>query len=318
MTGAVLLLMIVSSAIARPFTPDATGTLRFIWLTDSHNLTSSQPTRDGGVDGALADATTYGADAVIHTGDIGNDTPANVAAAFARLRGTAIPCPLITVIGNHDEYEATPGEPNTVQLEGASYFNRAAPFVYSTTVAAGNGNLVARVLCLDCNIYDENPADPETVSANHEPGDRIGAPAGGGGPTGGGWRKFDQDQLDWFAAQLAADTTSQIVLILSHYPPSGIGPTNYAAIADRIQADGRPAAMFYGHQHQSAFTSSISSTDGKRVIRAYKCPATQESGSWTRVQLRMRAGVVAFDELEVNNFTDPGGWTISAPFTLAT
>jgi 3',5'-cyclic AMP phosphodiesterase CpdA len=310
-----LFAMILSSAISRPYTPDANGTLRLIWLTDTHNTTASLEPRNSGVDAALADATTYGADAVIHTGDIGNDTPANVAAAFTRLRGTAIPCPLITVIGNHDEYEATPGTTNATQLEGASYFDRPAPFVLSTTLAASDGNLVARVLALDCNVYDENASDPTRVNDAHDPGERVGYSTEE--PAGGSWRRFNQDQLDWFAAELAADTTSQVLLLLSHYPPSGAGPTNYKAIADLVQADGRPAILLCGHQHGDARELTLTSTDTLRRIRCFKCPAMQESGSWTRVQLRMTAGVIALDLLEIHNFTNPDAWVINPPFTLA-
>lgn len=293
------------------------GELRLIWLTDTHNITTPTAIRDGGVSAALADANTWKADAVIHTGDIGDNQPENVAAAFNLLRSVAISCPLITVVGNHDEYESTPGTPNTATIEGANYFNRSAPFYHTGTMACGNGALVARWLTVDNNFYDVQASDPSVVNASHSVGDRLGHSSSE--PAGGSYRRFGTTQLDWIASTLAADTTSQMILMLLHYPPATSNPTDRALFADKLAADGRPVMLLCGHVHPNGTIYSFTTTDGKRTYAAYKMPATQESGAYCRIRVRV-GGRNSYSpyvaELSVMNFTNPGGWTLTAPFAL--
>lgn len=300
---------------SRGFTPDA-GEIRFLWLTDSHNTTVPTAINDGGVAAVLADAINWRADAVVHTGDIGNDQPENLAAAFALLRATSIPCPLIATIGNHDEYEASPPATNAATIAGASYFNRSSPFYYTGTLAAQNGTLMARWLSLDCNFYDVNAGDPTVVNVDHNPGDRVGI-----SPTepllGGSYRRFGATQTNWIASTLAADTTSRLILVFMHYPATGRAPTDMATLADKLQADGRAAVLFYGHAHADAYTRTLTSSDGRRTYTLYKCPATVESGCYTRVRVRASGAFASVKELTIKNYADPElGWVINSPFVL--
>lgn len=302
----------------RGFQPDL-GELRLIWLTDSHNITTPTAIRDGGVSAALADANTWRADAVIHTGDIGDNQPENVAQAFALLRYTAINCPLITVIGNHDEYESVLGTPNTATIEGASYFNRSSPFYHTGLLTSANGSLRCRWLTVDNNIYSERADDPTWVYPAHTPGQRCGFNASEPVP-GGSYRQFGATQLAWIASTLAADTTSDMIMMLLHYPPATSNPTDIKALADVLQTDGRPVMSMCGHVHPNGTIYQFSTTDGRRTYSSYKMPATMESGAYCRIRVRVggrNSHLPLVAEMSVCNFTNPGGWTLSTPFVLA-
>lgn len=305
----------------RNFQPDL-GELRIIWMTDTHILTTPTEPRDSSITAALADANTWQADAVIHTGDIGNDYAANVARGFTLLRGTTINCPLITVLGNHDENELVAdgnaiNSPNTATLTGASYFNRSAPFYHTGTLTAANGTLKARWLTTDNNFYSELPADPAIVNAGHTIGNRVGTSAQE--PSGGSYRMYGATQLAWVASTLAADTTSHMIMLLNHYPMATTQPTDIASLMDVLQADGRPVLILCGHTHPNGELWIRATSDNRRSYIGYKCPAGQESGAYTR--LRVRVGgrgslhplVV---EASVKNFTQPAAWTMAAPFQV--
>jgi len=295
--------------------------LKLTAITDSHITASAQPIRDGGMAAALSDATTWGADAFIHTGDIGDNNIAGVRRGFTMLRGAALPMPLIYVIGNHDENELNeggmygPGNPNTPLIIASDCFSRSAPMQYTTTIKAADGDLTARVIGLDCNYYNVSAADPTVVNSAHVAGDRVGH-SGDTEPPGGSYRQFKQAQRDFAQATLAADMTSHMILLLIHYPPVGPGPTDYKLLADILQADGRPVAWLVGHEHSHAKTYTLTTTDGARVYTAYKVPACQESGAYARVRVHLFQGRVVYEELTVKNFQQPGGWVINPPFVL--
>lgn len=293
------------------------GELKLVWLTDSHNITTPTAIRDSAITSALAMANSWAADALIHTGDIGDNQPENVAAAFALLRGTAISCPLITVIGNHDEYEETPGTPNASTIEGASYFDRAAPFYYSGTLQAASG-FMARWIAVDNNFYDEQPSNPSVTNPSHSPGERVGHSSDE--PAGGSYRQFGATQLNWIASVLAADTDSHMIMMLLHYPPASDNPTDRAAFADVLRADGRPVLALCGHVHPNASVYDFTTTDGRRTYHAYKAPAAMESGAYCRIRVRVggrNSHVPLMTEMSIHNYTDPGGWTIDGRFTVA-
>jgi len=298
------------------FRPDA-GEVRLIWMTDSHIFATAHEPQDSGMLAALADATTWQADAVVHTGDIGNNDIAAVRRGFALLRSVTLPCPLILAIGNHDEYEiANDGVPNTAQIEASDCFNMAAPFYTTGTFSTKNGTLRVRWFALDCNFYDH---DPNTVVPNspfHAPGDRVGYTATE--PSGGYYRRFGPTQRAWVTSTLAADTTSNMALLFVHYPPNGTAPTDGKLLADVLQADGRGAILLYGHAHAHANLNSITTTDGRKTFTFYKAPAMQESGCYVRMRVRVSGQFVSVKEVSVKNYTDPAGlgWVINAPFQV--
>lgn len=305
----------------RGFVPDL-GELRLIWMTDTHILSTPTEPRDSGVIGALAEANSWQADAVIHTGDIGDNYAANVARGFALLRGTAINGQLITVVGNHDENEyvadgASIGNPNTSTIVGASYFNRTAPFNHTGTLSASNGALKARWLTVDNNFYSELASDPTVVNSGHSIGGRVGH--SGQEPSGGSYRQYGATQIAWIADTLAADTTSHMILLLNHYPMSTTQPTDIAGVMDVLQADKRPTLILCGHTHPNAELWIRATSDGRRSYTGYKCPAGQESGAYTRLRIRVgnrNSPAPLVVEASVRNYTNPGGWTIAAPFVV--
>lgn len=301
-------------------TPIATGvqpmaftdsSLRWVWVTDSH-VQALGDTKDVALKAAVNDCNVWRPNAFIHTGDIGDNSIDRVQRAFNNLKNCQRP--LFGVIGNHDENEVVPGTPNTALLQSMDTFNRF-PFYFTDVMTSGDGTLKARCLFLDCNIYNTNPSDPTVVNVSHVVGDRVGYSANE--PAGGSYRKLGTAQLAWITSVLAADTTSNIILVFPHYPIAQIGvvPLDGKLVADALQADGRPAAIFGGHIHPDATSYTLTSTDTLKSYTNYKLTAMLESNSWCRVVLHLAAGAIVIDQLEIHNFTDPGGWTINAPFT---
>lgn len=290
--------------------------IRFVWQTDSHVLSTFSDGRKLAVEAAAADTQLWKPNAYIHTGDIGDNLVQNIRNGFSAIRQTGRP--IYWTIGNHDEEEITlgPGQPNTTAIEHKHIFNKNAPFYYSTIMTSGDGSLRALCLFLDCNFYDDDPFGVSPGdSPNHQPGDRIGSRPDG--PGGGYYRMFTDAQLGWARDALDADDKSDIVLVFAHYPPDGVTCTDYKNLADILQEDGRPMIGFCGHVHPNATVYTISSTDTQAVFPFYKCPATQESGCWTRVTLGFNGSDITIDGMEIHNFTNPGDWTINEPFSLA-
>src|SRR5690606_25856660 len=123
--------------------------------------------------------------------------------------------PTIFVNGNHDEHDADDdGISNWQLLETSNYYDQSAPFTGVKHMTSGDGTLTALEIWLDCNFYDDDPdGDSPGDSELLQPGDRIGFHASE--PGGGYWRMFGAEQIAWFEAQLAADTTSDIVIVLT-------------------------------------------------------------------------------------------------------
>jgi hypothetical protein len=285
--------------------------LRFLWVTDSH-VQGVQDSRDDNLRLACRDCNQWRPEALIHTGDIGDNDIERVQRSFNILK--LAKRPVYTIIGNHDEDETDggAGNPNTSEVIAATAFNRN-PLYYATVLKTADESGSFLCLFLDCNYYDDDPdASPPGDSANHDPGDRIGYLAGA--PSGGYFRMFTQAQLDWVETTLAADS-SDAVLVFVHYPPAGTTCTDYVDLLDLLQADGRDAVGFCGHVHPDATSYTQDSTDTNYTLTVYKCPAILESGSWTRMTLSLSGGSISVDELLIQNYTDPGGWTINAPFT---
>lgn len=287
--------------------------MRFVWLTDSHNVTSNgKPSSDDGVRRAIAYADSEAVDAILHTGDIGNDSADNCAWVMAYLR--AATTPLLWCNGNHSEEESPVGTPSTAAFEASRCWNMSAPFWHTTTIT-GDGGEVARVLSLDSNFYADDPDGIEN-SPYHVPGDRIGVHSTD--PSGGYYRQFTTAQLDWVASTLAADSDSDYILVLTHYPPAGKGQIDRTLLADALQADGRPVIILSGHVHPDGKTYTLTSTDGLAEFTVYKCPAMLESHSFTDLQITWSGGTPTVTLAEVHNYTLPlASWTISAPFTVA-
>jgi hypothetical protein len=286
------------------------GSIRFVWATDAHTNTAIP---GANIRKAIDDCNTWRPQGLVLTGDISDNSGAGALACWYTVRTTQRPA--LWPIGNHDEEELTlgAGHPDTAVIAADNGWRQPAPFWRATHWESGDGTWRALVLVLDSNFYDDDPdAAPPGNCPNHVPGDRIGYSAGE--PGGGYWHQLTVAQAAWVAQQLAADQASDAVLVFVHYPPVSI--TDPTRLADVLQADGRPCVGFCGHVHQDATSYLLTSTDTLWTATFYKCPAMQESLSWTRVTLGWDGSAITVDEMLVKNYTDPGGWTINAPFTV--
>jgi 3',5'-cyclic AMP phosphodiesterase CpdA len=300
----------IATTIVNPATVD--DKIRLLWLTDPH-VTANGGAAETSLRLAIRDCNDWRPDAMIQTGDLSFNNSAYLYRAMYDLM--ACRRPVLHVVGNHDEVEATPGTTNAGDMELWNGFNQAAPFCKATAIASGDSSWKLLVLALDDNFYDDDPDDPPPGNEpNHEPGDRLGH--NGAWPSGGYWRQLTPAQLAWVAAALAENGDCDAVLIATHYPPSGVTLSDYADLADLLQADGRPAIGMCGHVHFDGTSYTLDSTDTLYTLTFYKCPAMLESGSWTRVTLSVSGGAIVVEEMEIQNYVDPGGWVINIPFTL--
>ena len=285
--------------------------IRLVWQTDTHATVLATTQND--LSAAVADLNTWRPNALIITGDIGGNALENTRAAWSVLNTAHRP--KIVAIGNHDEEELTfgAGNPNTEAIEGVAFWNQPAPFNHAHVITSGDNSFSALCLALDSNIYDDDPSEV-LISPYHSPGDRCGSSVEY--PDNSWWRMFNTDTLTWVGSQLEAHPECAAILVVLHYPPTGVTMTNYSALVDIIQADGRPCIGFAGHVHENATTYSAQSTDTILSIPFYKAPAALDSHCWTRVTLSMSGGNISVDEMLVRNFTNPAAWTINAPFAL--
>ena len=193
--------------------------------------------------------------------------------------------------------------------------NRPSPFWYSEMLTSGDGTFTALCLFLDTIFYDDDPTpeDAPGNSPNHEPGDRWGI--ANITPSGGWFKMFPQAELDWITATLAANTSNAVLVFLHHPPPGRF--TNFAALADTLQPDARPIILFNGHNHAWATTRTLATTDALRTFTFYEMVNMSTSFAWCRVTLGFSGGDITVDQLQIHNFTNPGGWTIDLPFVLA-
>lgn len=290
------------------FSDDA---LRFIWITDNHH-NEILGTRETNLRSAIADCNAWRPNAFVTTGDVGNNYLWTTQSAWNILRSCQRP--VIWCIGNHDEYEETPGIPNTADLEQYSVYNRPAPFYHYDRMVSGDGTLTALCIALDANFAAADPdGPPPGDNPNHAPGERTGWDDTQ--PEGGYYRQFTQGQLDWVEATLAA-VAADVVIVLCHYPPQGPSPTDYQALADLLQADGRPAIALCGHVHNDGTSYTLTSTDTLVSYTCYKAPSMASSGAWVRATLSLVGGAINVDSFAVMNYTDPGGWTLNLPFAV--
>lgn len=284
--------------------------LRFAWITDSHCYVGDG-SRVANVQTACdyADANSF--DYIVHTGDMGNDSAANTQLAMDVMN--AATTPLLWCNGNHSEIEDPVGTPSTAAYEVAALWNQSAPF-YHTTQITGSGGEKARVLSLDCNIYDDSPLG-DLDSPDHTPGDRIGYHSSN--PPGGYYRQFGATQLTWVETTLSGDSTSDYIIVLTHFPPQGVTQTDYASLADKLQADGRPVVILCGHNHPKATSYTLTTTDELDTYTMYKCPGMQESGSFTDLQITWNGTAPTVAQATVRNYYHPAtSWTFEAPFDL--
>lgn len=291
--------------------------IRFLWTTDEHTSTFSANTDVNvvGLRRAIARVNEWRPNAYISTGDNGlfhgEDTWRYLLETRHVLR------PFKWAIGNHDEVEYEPdgsaGNPNTAQVE--VQYDRAAPFYRTDTLVSGDGTFAARCLHLDCNFYADDP-DGGGDSPDHEPADRIGVIEGS--PPGGYRRMIPQSQLDWVASTLAADTDSDCVLVFVHYMNNTGGHiVDWSGLADALQADGRPTALFGGHLHVSPQNFGLTTSDEQRTYDFYQMCAGLDTGAWCEVTLSFADSDIVIDSMVVCNFTQPGELTIESPFVLA-
>lgn len=280
------------------------STLRFVWLTDFH-VDAYPGTRATNFAAAMTFCAEQRPAALIASGDLSPDGERILLETTCyKLRDAQ--ATLVMIPGNHDEEENTfgVGIPNTAELEKSNTFNQPNPFYHAEHISSGDGTLTALCLCLDNNFYNGYA----TPSAYHVTGDRVGVHS----LEGNNSRQLGAAQLAWVEATLAADRTSQIVIVVTHYNGAVF---DYDQLADKLYADGRPTFGLCGHTHPNAVTTTITTTTGGHNFTFYKAPAMQESGAYVWVELRLSAGSIVFDTLQCKNYTNPGGWTINAPFT---
>jgi 3',5'-cyclic AMP phosphodiesterase CpdA len=290
---------------------DRNKQILFAWVTDTHNYEEhlNIVKQDDDLQLAVEDCNRWRPMAFIHTGDLGNDRSATVLRCKTLMAETRRPLHIIP--GNHDVQEQQAGTPLTGAV--ADVFGDL-PFYYSFVLQSPDATVKARCLMLDCNYYANSPSGT-LDSPNHQPGDYIGEQTNSGVSY---WRQFGATQLDWIASVLAADSISQFVIVFAHYPPgAGTMMTDYAALCDVLQSDGRVAVAFGGHAHEHAYVRTQKSSDNLYTLTYYKLPALQVSGAYGRVRLSWTGSAVVIDEMSIRNFVNPGGWTIAAPFTLA-
>lgn len=285
--------------------------LRFVWVTDSHTRNNDVALLRTNMDKAIADCNDWRPDFFVHTGDLADNTPVRVLGNFYQMM--ACRRPVMVAIGNHDEYEAVLGSPQTAAIEGFNGFNQTAPFWHTRTWTTQNGGTTFRLIFLDFNFYAVDPNGIK-ISPAHQAGDRVGYSTSE--PSGGWMRQLGQRQRDWVAATLAADRSSDAVLVFHHYRLRTNAVVDAIEMIDVFQADGRPTLGFHGHDHNNAYMLEQNSSDGRYTWQSYKCPALLESGSWTRASLHIAAGAIVIDALDIYNYTNPGTWTIDAPFVV--
>lgn len=284
--------------------------IRFLWCTDSHihtmpAISSAHDVRVHYLDAAIDAANAWRPDFFLHTGDIGNNRTDRTRFAFFRLMRCRVP--QVLVIGNHDEWEPTSGNPDTsaiTEMYGA--FDGTV-----RVVTSGDTSWSLVVITLDWNHYDDDPAGL-VMSAQHEPGDRVGEME----PQipSSYYRMLGTAQRNWLAATLAT-TAGDALAIMMHYPPNA-KTTDHIALADILQADGRPVIGFCGHGHEHAQVFPLTSTDELVTYSFYKAPSIQDCQGWVQVALSFDDDLV-IDQMALHNYNPPGAWIVQTPFTVA-
>jgi len=279
--------------------------IHLLWATDMHVAVDNTAPTPWLIQ-AVADCNSWLPTAFICTGDIANATLAHLIVGMNIMRNARVP--LIVVIGNHDENENDLGigNLNTAAVVVESVVNMTAPFYRATTLTSGDGTVSALVLTLDTNFHND------ARSAGRITGNRVGWKTSD--IPGGYLRQFGTTQLDWVAAQIAA-SDADFVVVAMHYPPVGV--VDSASLADVLQAAARPTIGLCGHNHPHGEVYALTSTDTLATYDILKSPGMEQSGAWTRLSLALGEGVVTVAGAVVQNYTDPGGWTIGEPFTVA-
>ena len=290
--------------------------IRFVWSSDEHVGNADTDAQVLAVDLAVNDCNDWLPNAFISTGDVCGNNIYQLGRWFYHM--WRCQRPVYLVMGNHDRSEYSPGSyGNPASVSGEMLMDREKTY-YSEVLISGDGAVRALCLFLDCNFYadDPTPLNEPGNSLYHSAGDAIGA--SDITPGGGFYKMFPQEELDWITATLAADVLSDYVLVFMHYQPRVDSKlTNQAALADVLQADSRPIIGFCGHDHGNALVCSLATTDALRTFNFYKVPSLQESGAWCRVTLGWNGSAIAIDGMELYHYTDPGEWTVNAPFTVA-
>jgi len=267
------------------------------------------------MDTAVNAAETWPADCIIGLGDMADNCIDRVRNGFWRL--ARCKKPVLWCIGNHDENEtgcseSTSGNPNTTTLQN-QVFKMAAPFYHSRLMHPPDKSFSILFVSLDLNIYISDPA--VTDHPDHTDGDRIGYTTSA--PPGGYYRQLGATQLSWLRTELA-NNPSDYLAILVHYPVTAPQFTDSQALGDEIELDGRPATVLTGHQHGNGRVDDVDNSSNTKICDSYKFPATLESDCHTRMIIKRVSGVPAVTQLDVHNFTNPGGWTFESPFAEVT
>jgi predicted phosphohydrolase len=270
--------------------------IRILWATDTHQLDQSASAADTSLAGAVSDCNDWKPNVLLLTGDGGSLNDLEDTKKCGSILDN-LQRPRIWVVGNHDE-SGPEGSTTVDTIKQSHLLDTDTPMYKTGVLVSGDGSFRARWFALDGNVAADS-------------GLRV------GGEDGNELRVYNAAQRAFIQATLAADSDSNGIFVFQHHPPTDPEIANSPALVDLFQADGRPVLGFCGHVHQHAMEFIATSTDGTFTYPVYKAPALLDSGAWVRVTLSAGAGAINIDGLEIHNFTNPGGWTISAPFTLA-
>jgi hypothetical protein len=242
------------------------------WNIDDHGYDSSA--RILGV--SVADANTWGANAYFFLGDMATIDSQEVDYGWDTIK--LFDNKYFGIIGNHDLNERYHAWPNDTFLHN-SITGTYAPQIKTDTVLSTDGSLSLRIFVLDQNYYGG-------YYTHTIPGKNIGDRIGLNQYTYDSlWQiKYmcPSSQYDWISDTLAADVTSDGIIVLYHVIPDGtfIGSQE---LLDTIRNDKlqRPCIILSGHDHVFG-TYKAFTTDSSRYFRCYKIPSVQTFWNYNR------------------------------------
>lgn len=276
--------------------------IRMILTTDPHAETT-------GMIAAAAYCRTNPVQAFMSVGDYSAIGDFNlIRAQFAIAESSGAQCHVMA-IGNHDPEENTLGRGNVNLARLANDGLWGSEICYfSNTVESGDKSWSALILALDQNYHGG------AATQYYQTGDRFGLFTGyTDAPETYGTFSFPQHQINWVSEQIA-NSDVDAVFVLCHVRPQGV--MGRQSLVTAINATGKPAVFFSGHNHGHAYTEAVTNGLGASYT-VYKVPGIWESEGFTVFTFSIVDGELSLDSAIINNYTDPGGWTISAPFELA-
>jgi hypothetical protein len=289
----------------------ADNKIRFIWTSDSHFFESNADTLELAYREIIDTCRTRLPDFFITTGDLTSSGPQAIYHTFLGFHNALRP--VFFTVGNHDECQDTALTdqyyPDTDHSRYVNWIGYDAPYYKTWSVSSGDSTFKLRVIALDMNFYDTGGV----VMPRKERGTRIGLMVIGGQSP---YRSFFQPQIDWVDSVLAADTTSDAILLSTHYTA-----TRFVNILDVVADDGRPMIFIRGHNHGPLPPDTLYNTAHTKYFVGYKVPAFMgygaDYGGFAWMTIRLNAGTIIVDSAVMLNYVKPGIWdTLYNPFTL--